>query len=285
MIYFSCIVTCYNREDTIYDSLKSILTQEYEFFEIIVVDDCSSDNSIKIIESLKSDKIKIIRHRENLGQNAALNTGVRNAKYDFLAFLDSDDFWLPQYLCEMSKIYEVNPEIGFAYCSVKSTSSSLWTLEGESKYADTLDQGFLSSMISITAKKECVINIGLFDIKYKMCQDDDFCFRLSEKYSFKVIKQKLAQIGGAANSMTRNKEELAKGWVFLFENYKNDIIKYCGYKTYAKHMLKVAIELANSRNLFLSIKYYFKSIYFYFKKGPNYFQFQISYFFKLSNNN
>jgi glycosyltransferase involved in cell wall biosynthesis len=282
MIYFSCIVTCFNREDTIVRSLISILTQEYEFFEIIVVDDNSSDNSIKVIESLKSDKIRIIRHDVNLGQNAALNTGVKSAKYDFLAFLDSDDFWLPKYLLEMAKVYNSNPEIGFVYCSINSKSSPLWTLEGENKYADTLDQGFLSSMISITAKKECVLSIGLFDLKYRMCQDDDFCFRLAKEFSFSVIKQRLAQIGGAANSMTRNREELSKGWIFLFENYKNDIIQYCGYKTYSKHMLMVAIQLAQSKNILLSIKYYIKSIYFYFRKGPNYFQFEKSLFYKLT---
>ncbi len=280
MIYFSCIVTCYNRQDTIKRTIESILSQKHNFFEIIVIDDASTDQSVKVIQDINDDRIKIIKQNYNQGQNAALNKGIQNSKYDYLAFLDSDDIWLPEYLLEMSKTYSKNPNIGFAYCSL--VNSRMWSLEGENKYAEVLDQGFLSSMITITAKKVAVIDIGSFDTKYKICQDDDFCFRLTKKYSFSVVKMHLSQIIGAANSMTKNKKAVATGWAFFFKNYKKDILFYCGNKTFSKHMLFVSQKFADGGMYYKSILYYLKAVFYFLNLNNNKFEFTRSRFIYLS---
>ncbi|QIL40676.1 glycosyltransferase family 2 protein [Pedobacter sp. HDW13] len=259
-MYFTCIVTCFNRENTIERAIKSILNQSYQNFEIIVVDDASQDQSTTVIDRISDKRLKIVRHKINKGQNAALNTGIASARYSYLAFLDSDDAWLPEYLYEMSRVYLENPIIRFAYSNL--VKGPVWTLGGEDKYAEVLNQGYLSSMITITAKKEAVIAAGGFDLKYKICQDDDFCFRMAKLFSFKVITKELAIVHGDENSMTRNQYAVAKGWAFLIQNYRRDILNYCGRNVYSKHILNVAMRFFECNRILTGIYYYLIALYY-----------------------
>lgn len=270
-MHFSCLITCYNRETSILRAINSILNQSYQNFEVIVIDDCSKDNSIEKIRSITDNRIRIIEHKINQGQNAALNSGVRASKFEYLAFLDSDDVWLPNYLQEMQQTYVSNPNVAFVYCSL--INGPLWTLEGENKYADVLNQGYLSSMISITAKKSAVVSINGFDPRYTICQDDDFCFRLAQHYSFNVIRKPLAEVHGATDSMTRNIVKVAKGWDFLFKDYKKDILSFCGAKSFSRHMLNVAMQYFSCNKIFLGMKCYIKGIFFFIKPSHNRFLF------------
>lgn len=280
-IKFSCIVTCYNREKLISRALHSILDQTFQDFEIIVVDDASKDNSVAEIEKINDSRIKLIKNEKNGGQNFALNVGISASKYSYLAFLDSDDEWLPTYLMEMYKVYDSNPTIGFAYSNF--TDEIKLTLEGEKKYAEALNQGFLSSMISITAKKNAVEHIGRFDLRYTICQDDDFCFRLAKEFSFKVIEQNLVVIHVSENSMSIDQLNSAEGWAFLFEDYKDDIIKYCGYRTLSKHTINLSRRFFSNNEFRKGLHYYLLSLT-GFIKGTKFkkFDYPLSEFMKLS---
>lgn len=270
-MFFSCIVTCYNREQVIENSINSIINQSFQNFEIIVVDDCSKDNSVARIQRINDSRIRVIQHTINQGQNAALNTGVEHSKHEIIAFLDSDDIWERNYLEEMALVYMKYPEISFCYCNL--VNGPVWNLEGENKYAEVLNQGYLSSMITITAKKKAILAIGQFDLKYTICQDDDFCFRLSQKFSFKIIAKPLAKIVGTNNSMTLHLKDVAKGWSFLFKNYKSDILHFCGPKTYAKHMLRVATLYFEISKINMGIRYYLTAIIYFLSPRKNFFRF------------
>ena len=89
----SIIIPVFNREKTIGESIKSILEQTYSNFELIIVDDHSNDNSIKVAKSLNDPRIKIISHKVNKGACAARNTGIEKASGKYIAFNDSDDLW------------------------------------------------------------------------------------------------------------------------------------------------------------------------------------------------
>jgi glycosyltransferase involved in cell wall biosynthesis len=264
-LLFSCIVTCYNRETLIQRALLSILNQTYANFEIVVVDDCSTDKSIEKILALGDNRISIVRHNENKGQNAALNSGLKASRYDYIAFLDSDDEWMPTFLEEMYKAYTADPTISFAYSGCVNGPSA--GLEGMNKYGEVLNQGYLSSMITITVKKDAANEIGNFDERYTICQDDDFCFRLSKDFSFKAIEKDLAINHGAANSMTNNLIKVAEGWAFLFRNYRNDIIEYCGNKTLAKHYLDISRLFFRVKQFKKGCHYYFAGLKFFFKSN------------------
>ena len=100
MAYFTVIIPLYNKENHIENTLKSVLNQSFQDFEILIIEDCSTDNSKKVAESVTSDKIKIIQHEKNKGLSASRNTGIANANATYLAFLEKNSQkTLPKPIC------------------------------------------------------------------------------------------------------------------------------------------------------------------------------------------
>jgi glycosyltransferase involved in cell wall biosynthesis len=113
--YFSVIIPLYNKEKHIEQTIQSVLNQSFNEFEIIIVDDGSTDNSLNIVSQFNSSKIKIIK-QSNKGAGAARNTGIKHAKADYIALLDGDDCWYSDHLSELIKQIELFPEAGL-YCN------------------------------------------------------------------------------------------------------------------------------------------------------------------------
>ncbi len=111
----SVIIPVYNAEKYVAATIQSVLSQTYENFEIIIVDDGSPDGSIDVCKLFKDSRIKIIR-QANRGLAGARNTGIRHAQGDYLAFLDADDIWLAEKL--EKHVYHLNnsPTVGISFC-------------------------------------------------------------------------------------------------------------------------------------------------------------------------
>ncbi len=111
----SVIVPVYNSAATVAESLESVVKQTYPDLEILVIDDGSTDNSIAICEQFSDPRIQII-HQQNRGLAGARNTGIRHAQGKYLAFLDSDDLWLPEKIELHLRHLEGSPEVGVSFC-------------------------------------------------------------------------------------------------------------------------------------------------------------------------
>ena len=100
MKLISIITPAYNAEKFIGSTIESVLSQTYQNWEMLIVDDCSFDNTVKVVEEYcnMDSRIKLFRHTENLGVAAARNTALSKAQGEYVAFLDSDDMWVPQKL-------------------------------------------------------------------------------------------------------------------------------------------------------------------------------------------
>lgn len=120
----SVIIPLYNKEPIIERSLQSVLTQDYDDFEVIVVNDGSTDKSAEIVKSINDSRITLIE-QENGGPSKARNTGVRNAKGEWIVFLDADDELLPNALRHYADLITENPNIYFFACNfhVKNNDS------------------------------------------------------------------------------------------------------------------------------------------------------------------
>ncbi|MEO1377960.1 MAG: glycosyltransferase family 2 protein [Cyanobacteria bacterium J06635_10] len=111
----SVIIPVYNAEKYVAATIQSVLSQTYENFEILIIDDGSPDNSIEVCKLFKDSKIKIIRQL-NRGLPGARNTGIRHAQGDYLAFLDADDIWLPEKLEKHVEHLNNSPTVGISFC-------------------------------------------------------------------------------------------------------------------------------------------------------------------------
>jgi glycosyltransferase involved in cell wall biosynthesis len=110
----SVIVPVYKVEEYIAQTIQSVLNQTYPHFELLIIDDESSDRSVEICQQFTDPRLKIIS-QTNRGLAGARNTGIRNAKGDYLAFLDGDDLWLPEKLAQHVQHLESSPEIGVSF--------------------------------------------------------------------------------------------------------------------------------------------------------------------------
>lgn len=112
--FVSIIMPAYKAETMISDSIESILVQTYKNFELIVIDDCSPDQTVKIVEKFmeQDERIKLIKNKKNQGVAGARNTGLDNALGDFVAFLDSDDKWVKNKLeLQMQVFQKTNADV------------------------------------------------------------------------------------------------------------------------------------------------------------------------------
>lgn len=112
----SVVIPLYNKEHSIRHTLEAVLEQTYQYFEIVVVNDGSTDNSVSEVEKVNDQRIRIIT-QENAGVSAARNRGIEEAKYDLIAFLDADDEWKPTYLETQMALAEKYPQ-----CNVFATN-------------------------------------------------------------------------------------------------------------------------------------------------------------------
>jgi len=110
-ISFSIVIPLYNKEKEIGDTIRCVLNQTFTHYELIVVDDGSTDNSIGVVNSFNDNRIKLYQ-KNNDGVSSARNFGIQHARFDFIAFLDADDFWNETYLLKMQDLILQHPDCG-----------------------------------------------------------------------------------------------------------------------------------------------------------------------------
>lgn len=110
MAHFTVIIPLYNKENFVANTLTSISNQTFTDYEVLIIDDCSTDKSVAVIQPYLSDRIRLISHTKNSGLSASRNTGIRNAKSKHVTFLDADDTWEPTVLASFYQMIEQFPD-------------------------------------------------------------------------------------------------------------------------------------------------------------------------------
>lgn len=112
----SVIIPLYNKELSIVSTLQTVLDQTFSDYEIVIVDDGSTDSSVAEVEKVQDSRIRLI-HQQNAGVSAARNRGIKEAKGDLIAFLDADDEWKPEYLATQYHLFQKYPECSVFACN------------------------------------------------------------------------------------------------------------------------------------------------------------------------
>jgi len=188
------VVPSYNRANKIADTLKSIQAQTYQNWETIVVDDGSKDNTVAIVEAIaKGDnRIHVFQHERNKGAQAARNTGIKAAKGEWIAFLDSDDEWLPDSL-KMRLDYALKNDFSvvysLGYIIYEDNRQELYRLPDISKdsYRGVLAQEG-PMFQSLLVKKEILEKIGYLDETAIAYQEWNTSIRLAKLCTFGFLE-------------------------------------------------------------------------------------------------
>lgn len=208
MAAISVIIPTFNRAKKVVRAITSVLYQTFDDFEIIVVDDGSTDGTKKTVIQF-GRKITYIVHASNLGVSAARNTGIKRSSAPFIAFLDSDDYWLPQKLRVQMDFFKIHPRA--LACQTEET----WIRNGRrvnprkkhlKPSGDIFEPSLKLCLVSPSAvmlKKPLLEKIGLFDEDLPACEDYDLWLRIASLYPIHLIMQPLIiKEGGASDQLS-----------------------------------------------------------------------------------
>ena len=220
----SVIIPTYNRARTIGRSLKSVLEQTYQNIEVVIVDDGSTDDTIKVISEFKDARVRIVRHTHNKGANAARNTGVKTASGEFIAFQDSDDEWLPDKLKEQMDVFQgALQNVGVVYSELERAIGRhmhIFPLRNKKREGSLHDILMIENVVSLSTaliRRECLDKAGMFDESMPRLQDWDLFIRISRYYDFKIIEKPMVKQYQQPDSISSNPELLLKA-IDLFMN-------------------------------------------------------------------
>jgi len=231
----SVIIPTYNRAHLISRAIKSVLNQTYQDFEVIVVDDGSTDNTEEVIKEFqkKDERIKYVRHEKNKGGSAARNTGIKAAKGKYIAFLDSDDEWLPEKLEKQMKVFENAPaKVGVVYTGFwriennkKIYIPSSWVKKKEGNIHKELLKGNFIGLPTVLVRKECFKKAEMFDEKLPRLQDWELVIRLSKYYDFKCIDKPLLISYYTSDCISTNNNALIKALKLILSKHFDEFTK------------------------------------------------------------
>lgn len=225
----SVIIPTYNRAHLIKESLQSVLDQTLKPYEIIVVDDLSTDNTEEVIKSLNSPLIKYVKNQRKKGANGARNTGILMAQGEYIAFQDSDDIWLPQKLELQYKELLKNKNIDLCFCLMSKLDKNFNIIDvvprNIKNIKESLQQNNFISTQMIFTKTE-VLKRVLFDEDLKRLQDWDLVLRLAKIIDMTYVSEVLVMQNNSADSITGN-EKIIDAYKTIFK--KNPEIKDKGW--------------------------------------------------------
>ncbi|MFX0057845.1 MAG: glycosyltransferase family 2 protein [Candidatus Heimdallarchaeota archaeon] len=193
---FSILMASYNNEKYIEIAIKSVISQSYPSWELIIVDDFSTDNSIeKITPFLTDDRIKLFRHNKNHGYSASLKTAIDNSKNEIIGILDSDDKLHEKALEIMVKSYKENPDCGFIYSTMWNCDSNLKNCILNKDIQEIIPPKTSLFNIRIshfkTFTKKAYNKTTGFDPYQKRAVDKDIIYKLEEVTNFKFVNEPL----------------------------------------------------------------------------------------------
>lgn len=192
----SVIIPTYNRAQVIGRAIRSVFAQTFYDLEIIVVDDCSTDDIAKVVSSYFDGRIRYIRHEHNKGGSAARNTGIRAAAGEFVAFLDSDDEWLPTKLAKQMAVFEKSQcglvYCGFIYIDESSGKRKEWLVRlAQDCRQELLVSNFVGTTSVAVVRKSLLKQTGGFDEQMRSCQDWDLYLSLRNICEFGCVEELL----------------------------------------------------------------------------------------------
>ena len=219
----SVIIPAYNAERTILETIASVQQQTFSNFEMILINDGSSDRTLELLHSVADKRLKIFSY-ENGGVCVARNRGISHATGEFIAFLDADDLWTSDKLELQLTALQQHPNAGVAYSwtsfmddrGVSLSPGEPAFFEGN-VYAQLLVNNFLASGSNPLISKQAIESTGEFDSAFPHCADWDYWIRLAAHSSFVVVPKHQILYRQSSGGMSSKIDGIEKQQLVMFE--------------------------------------------------------------------
>jgi glycosyltransferase involved in cell wall biosynthesis len=264
-IYISVVIPLYNKQNAIAATLQSVLAQTYTNYEIIVVDDGSTDRSAEVAETILQEctvygvecKGKVVR-KANGGVSSARNRGIQEAKYDYIALLDGDDLWDEHYLEEQVKLIQDFPDAkmwGINYAFVKYGTTTKYNqglgdgYRGYVKNYFETKHGDLYCSSSVIIRKNAFDITGYFDERIAYSEDLDMWYRIILHYPVVFYDKVLAYYNQDAENRCaydlKIHHDLAKYLPYYIDKYQTEFDRNQAFSKYLCTLSAVIILREN----------------------------------------
>ena len=303
MCLVSVMITTHNRAELVVNAINSVLNQTFKNYELLIVDDASKDNTEEVVKTFLDRRIKYIKisPEETKGGNHARNVGIKEAKGEFIAFLDDDDEWMPEKLEKQLEVFNKHKNAGFVYSGAlwinteRETEHEEFPLKRGNLSREVLISNFVCSFSSVVVRKSKIEAAGLFDIKMPACQDYDMFIRVCQicevdfvgeilvkyysrsnfarigcnvkKYesAYSLIEEKYNGLISSLDKESEKKRKLAIYW--MLSSYALDGGDFIRMKRYYRKFLSIKFDL----KIFIKLCFAFVGIYDFRKIKRNFF--------------
>lgn len=241
---FSVIIPTYNSSKYIKECIDSVLAQKYVNFEILVVDDGSTDETIFLIQKIKVPIILL--SQKHKGVSAARNLGILHARGQYVAFLDADDKWCPLKLFEQKNMFQKFPKVGLIFtenlietaCKAKNATSFnkyINLMNGDLTRNILLHSYLVTSTVSI--RKSVILKVGFFEESLTTAEDDNMWLRIAYSYDVLLLNMPLAFYNINDSSLSKKSTNIYMGvlqnlklirskYPYLYNNFGKKFLKY-----------------------------------------------------------
>lgn len=268
-LFFSVVIPSYNRQDFIAKTIHSVLAQDYPHFELIIVDDGSTDETESKVLGIEDDRIKYFK-KENEERAAARNYGIKKAKGDFITFLDSDDLLYPNYLSEALRLIQANEKHVFFHLAYEMIDTEGRVLFKVNQRKGNVNRQLLTgnhlSCIGVFLKREILLDFPFNeDRDLSGTEDWELWMRLASRYEIKysnvisavMINHDSRSVLNIEEQKIKKRIDLALKYVFEDEAF---------IKKYGQHKAMVKAHLYMYMILHLAMSKQKSRAFFYFRK-------------------
>ena len=213
----SVILPTYNRASELGRSMQSVLDQTYDNLELIVVSDGSTDETEQVVKNFTDPRVRFVQSEKNGGLAYARNLGIREAKYELLAFHDDDDLWRKEKLeKQVNALTEASNRTGFCYCEMEyhrlNQENSLFVPRRDIPivrkqgflYPELLRRNFIGGP-TLLVRRECLEEVGIFDEHLAIFEDWELVLRLSKAYDAVFVAEPLYDYFEHEKSLTTDR--------------------------------------------------------------------------------
>lgn len=272
---FSVVIPLYNKAHTIERTLRSVFAQTYQKFEVIVINDGSTDGGEEIVEKIEDQRIRLIS-QENLGVSAARNRGIRESKYEWIAFLDGDDEWMPTFLEKIADTtwrYPSERIFGTLSKHVNNETGEIHSfipvgLENKTQLIDCfLSPNLLPHTSAIVTKKEVLKelshNYEVFPERMRACEDWACFHRLGMSNKIVIVGKLLGirnnNVRGQITSRSEAERlelnsDVIRYYELLLDHWSNCKLKDSHFEVFITHQLRHRIKVFLILNQFEQIE-------------------------------
>jgi glycosyltransferase involved in cell wall biosynthesis len=256
----SVIIPAYNRSAYLGEAIQSVLDQTFQDFELIVIDDGSTDNTKEIVKGFLDTRVRYL-YQENSGVSSARNMGIKAANGEYIAFLDSDDIWLPENLELKVNLLDSRPDVGLvcsdAYVVDNSTKATFGRFWGKNRFKysgnprkvtrhplkDLLYRNCFIMPQATMIRSQVFTAVGGFDESLPTSEDWDLFVRIVQRFPIEVIDTPLLKIRRHSTSLSKNKEKVYRGATFAI----NKAIRSGSFSREELNILKKRLALEHCK--------------------------------------